>query len=89
MLLAGRAPAYPDVLRMAGITGSVVVRAVVDTLGRVEPASIVVVSSGNRAFEAAARAYIFSAEFRPARVRGRAVRVPIQLPVDFRLTGVQ
>jgi protein TonB len=89
VLLAGRAPAYPNVLRMAGITGSVVMRAVVDTLGQVEPASIVAVSSANRAFEASARAYILSAHFRPARVRGRAVRVLIQVPVDFRLTGVQ
>jgi TonB family protein len=55
----------------------------------VEPASIVAVSSANRAFEASARAYILSAHFRPARVRGRAVRVLIQVPVDFRLTGVQ
>jgi TonB family protein len=74
---------------MAGITGSVVMRAVVDTLGQVEPASIVAVSSANRAFEASARAYILSAQFRPARVRGRAVRVLIQVPVDFRPTGVQ
>ncbi len=89
VLLAGWAPVYPELLRTAGITGRVVVRAVVDTSGRVEPASIVAVSSANPAFAAAARAYIMSARFRPARVRGRAVRVLIHLPIDFRLTGVQ
>jgi protein TonB len=74
-LLAGRPPAYPELLRAAGIEGRVVLEVVIDTLGRAEGAARVVESS-NRGFEAAARAYVQGALFRPGRVGGgRAVRV--------------
>jgi TonB family protein len=87
-LLAGRAPTYPEVLRAAGIAGRVVVEAVIDTLGHAE-AAVRVVERSHSGFEAPALDYIRRATFRPGRVHGRAVRVLIRLPVDFRLTGVQ
>jgi len=86
-LLAGPPPAYPDLLRAAGIQGRVVLQAVIDTLGRAEGAAVVVESS-NRGFDAAALAYVRRALFRPGRVHGRAVRVLIRLPIDFTLQGV-
>ena len=43
--LGDRAPAYPETLRTAGITGTVRVRFVVDTTGRAEPSSIRVLES--------------------------------------------
>jgi TonB family protein len=86
-LLAGRPPAYPELLRAAGIEGRVVLEVVIDTLGRAEGAARVVESS-NRGFEAAARAYVQGALFRPGRVGGgRAVRVLIRLPIGFSLQG--
>ncbi len=36
-------------------------------------------------FEAAARAYVLGALFRPGRMRGRAVRVLVRLPISFTL----
>jgi TonB family protein len=86
VLLAGRAPSYPDALRAAGIAGRVMVQAVIDTLGRAEP-GLTVVESAHTGFEAAALEYVRRAVFRAARVQGRPVRVLIRLPVDFRLTS--
>jgi periplasmic protein TonB len=83
MLLAGPAPDYPELLRQAGVEGRVVLEAVVDTTGRVEPGSIGVVAATNPAFVAPARRALAGALFRPARVRGRAVRVRIRLPTAF------
>ena len=85
-LLAGPPPVYPELLRAAGIRGRVVLQVVVDTLGRAERA-VTVVESSNRGFDAAALAYVREARFRPGRVRSRAVRVLIRLPIDFTLRG--
>ena len=88
VLLAGRQPSYPEALRAAGITGRVVVQAVIDTLGRAEP-EVTVVESSYAGFDPAALDYVRRAVFRPGRVHGRPVCVLIRLPVDFRLTSVQ
>ncbi len=85
LLLTAPIPAYPPRLREAGIQGQVIIEAVVDTLGRVEPGSIRVVSSDYPDFEAAATASIRAALFRPARVFGHGVRVLVRVPVTFRL----
>ncbi len=84
VLLAGPPLAYPDVLRRAGIEGTVLVQVVIDTLGRSEPGSVVLQSS-HAGFEAAARAYVLRALFRPGRTHGRAVRVLVRLPIAFTL----
>jgi TonB family protein len=76
---------YPPALRLAGLQGRVTVQAVIDTLGRAEPASLKVVAHPNPAFDESARAYVLHAVFRPARVKGRAVRVLIRVPVDYRI----
>jgi TonB family protein len=75
---------YPPALRQAGLQGRVTVQAVIDTLGRAEPASVKVIARPNTAFDESARAYVLNAVFRPARVKGRAVRVLIKVPVDYR-----
>ena len=85
LLLTAPIPAYPTRLREAGIQGQVIIEAVVDTLGRVEPGSIRVVSSDHADFEAPATASIRASLFRPARVFGRGVRVLVRVPVAFRL----
>jgi protein TonB len=86
-ILAGPLPAYPELLRQAGIEGRVVLEAVVDTLGRVEPRSIVAVTAGHPGFVAPAQRALAATLFRPARVHGRAVRVRVRVPIDFRLRG--
>lgn len=85
MLLSATPPAYPEFLRRAGFEGRVVVEAVVDTLGRAERASVRVVESAHAGFEGPSRDYVLRALFRPARVHGRAVRVLVRIPIDFKL----
>lgn len=84
-LLAAPPPQYPELLRRAGIEGRVVLEATVDTLGRVERGSVVVVLTPHPGFATPAVAYLERALFRPARVQGRAVRVRIRQGIDFRL----
>ncbi len=82
-VLSGPTLQFPELLRQAGIEGRVLVQAIVDTLGRVEPNSIKVLQSPNPGFDQSATNYVLKALFRPARVHGRAVRVLIQIPVAF------
>lgn len=84
-LLTAPVPPYPPLLRDAGVTGLVLVQAVVDTMGRPEAGSLQVVQSSNASFDAAALATIRGALFRPGRIWGRAVRVLVRVPVEFRL----
>jgi len=74
---------YPEILRQAGVEGSVVVEAVLDTLGAVERSSIRVVQGGHALFEAEGVALVLGSRYRAARVNGRPVRVRIHVPVSF------
>lgn len=74
---------YPDLLRQAGVQGRVLVTAIIDTSGRAEPPSVKVVQSPNPGFDQAAKNMVLKSLFRPARVHGRAVRVLVNLPIDF------
>src|SRR6266566_3941530 len=84
-VLSGPTLQFPELLRQAQIQGRVLVQAIVDTLGRAEPNSVKVLQSPNPGFDQSAKSYVIKALFRPARVHGRAVRVLIQIPIDFRL----
>jgi len=74
---------YPDLLRQAGVQGRVLVQAIIDTSGRAEPPSVKVIQSPNPGFDQSAKNMVLKALFRPARVHGRAVRVLVNLPIDF------
>ena len=78
---------YPTLLRQAGITGSVVLQAVIDTTGRAEPASIAVMQSSYPGFNDAAKRWLSQALFRPARKGGQAVRVIVRQVISFTLTS--
>jgi TonB family protein len=86
-ILSGPQLQYPDLLRQAGIEGRAIVQAIIDTSGRAEPSSVKVVQSPNPGFDQSAKQYVLRALFRPARVHGRAVRVLINQPIDFKITG--
>jgi TonB family protein len=81
--LAGPQPMYPPLLMQAGIEGTVMVQAIIDTMGRVEPSSLKVTQTANPGFNESAKQTVLKSLFRPARVYGRAVRVLIQLPVTY------
>ena len=84
-LLAGPPPVFPEHLRRAGVEGRVVVEATVDTTGRVEPGSVVVVTAPHPDLGRAAAVYLERALFRPGTVAGRPVRVRIRQGIEFRL----
>ena len=79
------APRYPSVLRAAGLGGRVVLQFVVDTSGRVEPASVTVLEVVHLAFGASAEEAVLRTRFRPARVRGQPVRQLVRQGVTFRI----
>ena len=85
VFLSGPPLEYPDLLRLAGIQGRVTVRAIIDTTGRAEPASVQVVQSPHRGFDQADRNAVLQARIRGGRFRGRPVRVLITFPVNFRI----
>lgn len=85
VLLSAPPPAYPPALRDAGVEGTVIVRLVVDTLGRVEPGTVRIVRCDQPELAGPAAQSLRLATFRPARVAGRAVRVLVEVPVRFRL----
>jgi protein TonB len=76
---------YPDLLRQAGIEGTVLIEVIIDTTGHAEPASLKVVQSSNKAFELSARDAVLKSLYRPGRVRGQAVRVLVQVPINFNI----
>ncbi len=80
-------PRYPPVLQQAGITGRVEMQFVVDTTGHAEPRSFKVLRSSNKAFEEPAREAIMKSVFRPARIRGQAVRQLVQQAMAFSITN--
>jgi len=77
---------YPEILRQAGIEGRVLVEVVIDTLGRAERGSIRILSSTHQLFEAPARETVANSVYRPGRIAGRAVRVRVQVPLNFSIT---
>lgn len=85
--LSGPPLVYPELLRQAGIQGRVMVQAIVDTAGRAEPNSVKILQSPNPGFDQAAKTLVLKSLFRPARVHGRAVRVLINIPIDFKITS--
>src|SRR5207247_9648051 len=85
-LLSAPAPVYPALLKQAGIQGRVILPAVIDTTGRVEPASVRIMKSSHPAFDEPPKDWVLKALFRPARLHGRGGRVSLHLVVDSRVT---
>jgi TonB family protein len=84
-VISGPPLQYPDMMRRAGIEGRVLIQAIVDTSGRAELESIRILTTPNPQFNDAARDYVVHALFRPARLHRRAVRVLINMPIDFKI----
>src|SRR5207249_12173929 len=71
-LLSHPPPAYPPLLQQAGIEWRVMVQAIIDTTGRVEPNSARVAESANPGFDQPAKVVVLKSLNRPGRVYGRA-----------------
>ncbi len=83
--LSGPQPAYPPLLKDAGIEGTVRVQVVIGVDGHPEPETVRIVGSTNKAFERPARDAVLGSVYRPGRMRGQAVRVLVEVPVVFNI----
>lgn len=79
------APAYPDSLRRAGVEGQVTAQFVVDTTGRVDVGSFVLLESTHGRFTESVRQALPRMFFRPALLNGQKIRQLVQLPFVFKL----
>jgi protein TonB len=78
-------PVFPTQLSSAGVTGGVMAEFVVDTLGRIEPNSIRLLTVDHPQFGASVRTVLPRLKFIPAEVQGRKVRQLVRLPFRFDL----
>lgn len=78
-------PRYPEMLRAAGVTGTVRVRFVVDTAGAVEPASIEMLEAPQEAFGEAVRRALLATRYRPAEANAQRVRQLVEQAFTFQL----
>ncbi len=85
--VGGPGPRYPAVLKAAGVEGTVTIEFVVSAAGQVEAATINVTESTNGTFEAAAIEAVKASRYRPAKIRGQAVRQLVRQVVRFSITG--
>src|SRR6266576_48297 len=76
---------YPRALRAQGVQGRVLIQLIIDTLGRAEPNTIRVLDTPDVGLSEAAMKAARGCIFKPGRVRGRAVRVKVDVPFDFNL----
>jgi len=80
-------PAYPAIVRRLRIDGRVVLRALVNARGRVEPSSILALQATDSHFIEPSRQALAAALFRPARFGGRAGGAWITIAIDFNLVA--
>jgi protein TonB len=76
-------PAYPEMLRAAGIEGQVLAQFVVDSTGKVDPASFTALESQHPLFTAAVRSALSRMRFLPAEARGARVAQLVQQSFHF------
>jgi len=80
------APVYPLELVKQGVEGSVIVRYVIDSTGRAEPASLEVTASTHPGFTEAVRDALPGMRFTAATRDGRPVRQLVEQSFAFRIT---
>jgi TonB family protein len=82
-----KGPMNPAELRQRGIGGEVLLSFVVDTTGRVEPASLTVQCATAPEFESTVRDYVLHLRFVAAKWHGFTVRQVLQQPFEFAVHG--
>jgi TonB family protein len=84
-VLSGPDLSYPDRARQQGVQGRVLLSLIINSEGRAEPQSVVVVGRLDPEIDAEAVRYAVRAQFRPFCLEGRPVRVRTTLPIDFKI----
>jgi TonB family protein len=81
--LPGFAPTYPEDLRAAGASGTVLVQVVVRPDSAADMNTFRILKSDNAAFDASVRESIARMRFSPAQINGRSVSQLMQVPFTF------
>ena len=76
---------YPEAVRRAGVQGKVVVKTLINE--KVNPIDFKIEQSLNAFCDAEAIKAVKSVKFNPAKIKGRASKIWIMLPIEFRLKG--
>jgi TonB family protein len=76
-------PVYPVLAKQSGIEGAVVLEALVNTSGEVNDLRV---ASGNSLLAAAALRAVRQWHYRPSRLNGKPVEVPIRITLNFELS---
>jgi protein TonB len=84
MLIDPIRPVYPAIARAAGISGTVVVEAVISRAGKVESLHVL---SGPQMLRGAAMDAIRAARYQPYRLNGEPIEVQTTFTVNFKLAG--
>ncbi len=74
---------YPEIAKRAGVEGKVYVKAYVDEQGNVTKTEVVK-GLGAGLDEAAVKA-VQATKFKPGKQRGKAVKVQVMIPIQFKL----
>jgi periplasmic protein TonB len=82
MLLSPIRPVYPAIARAAGVSGSVVVEAVISKTGTIESLHVI---TGPEMLRIAALDAIRAARYQPFRLNGEPIEVQTTITVNFRL----
>jgi protein TonB len=75
---------YPEIARRAGVEGTVIIQALIDTKGNVVKTRVLK-SLGNNGCDEAAIAAIRKTKWKPAMQRDKPVKVWVSIPVIFKL----
>src|SRR6266545_204432 len=77
---------YPEIMRRAGMEDRVTLRALVNTRGRVDSSSVLVLQASNREFAMSARYALSRALFSLARFAGKPVDAWVTMAIEFTLS---
>jgi len=75
---------YPADLKSRGVGGMVELQFVVDSKGKVEPASVEVMDATQTALGEAAKKVVAKLEFNPGKLNGSAVKTKVVLPIIYK-----
>jgi hypothetical protein len=78
---------YPPDLYRTGVTGTVYLGFVVDSMGRAEPQSVEILTSSQPAFARSCRENLLKTVFLPAQIDGRRVSEAVSFPCEFTVKG--
>jgi periplasmic protein TonB len=84
LLMAPIRPVYPQIAKVAGIQGAVVVEAIISKAGRIESLNVV---SGPEMLRRAAIEAIEAARYQPYRLNGEPTEVQTTITVNFKIGG--